>query len=262
MQTKCFDHELLAKKMKKLESHPVYQSVSDLGALKCFMETHVVAVWDFMSLLKALQMRLTCVSVPWTPSFPSKQMARLINEIVTGEESDLDLNGRPCDHFSLYLQAMREVGADTSKMTDMISDLEKDANKTDLETVLKIVKNYLDGAELEFVSYHLNLAFNGKAHEIAASFFYGREKVIPLMFEPITNVLKESNLHCPGMIYYLDRHIELDGDEHSVMAKNCLELLCSHDEDKWRESSLVASKSLELRHKIWDSAQDRIVRTK
>ena len=51
----------------QLVNHPVYANIKDLDGLKCFMESHVYAVWDFMSLLKALQINLTCVSLPWVP---------------------------------------------------------------------------------------------------------------------------------------------------------------------------------------------------
>src|SRR5260370_880039 len=52
-------------------AHPIYDDMRRPQALAIFMEHHVFAVWDFMSLLKALQQRFCCTTVPWIPSTPS-----------------------------------------------------------------------------------------------------------------------------------------------------------------------------------------------
>ena len=79
------------------------------------MEYHVYAVWDFMSLLKALQIELTCTTLPWKPVGDTK-IRRLINSIVLEEESDVDADGNPSSHYEMYLDAMIECGADTKKI--------------------------------------------------------------------------------------------------------------------------------------------------
>jgi hypothetical protein len=100
--------EIITSKQKELAHHPVYATFNNLESIRHFMGYHVFAVWDFMSLLKSLQIHLTCVELPWKPSKYPAEMVRLINQIVVGEESDLDLNGTPISHFDLYLKAMED----------------------------------------------------------------------------------------------------------------------------------------------------------
>ena len=99
-------------------THPLYASLDNHEAIVTFMEHHVFAVWDFMSLLKSLQRNLTCVNVPWVPSGPSGSR-RLINDIVLVEESD-ELGGGFISHFELYVNGMAEAGADTTVINRFI----------------------------------------------------------------------------------------------------------------------------------------------
>ena len=48
----------------KLLGHPLYGMIDSLSNLRIFMEYHVFAVWDFMSLLKSLQRSQTSVEIP------------------------------------------------------------------------------------------------------------------------------------------------------------------------------------------------------
>ena len=82
------------------------------------MSWYVFAVWDFMSLAKRLQCELTVIDLPWTPP-RDPRAARLINNIVLGEESDLAADGRAFSHYEL---AMQEVGADSSTIERLCGD--------------------------------------------------------------------------------------------------------------------------------------------
>ena len=73
---------------RALLHHPVYDAVDSVGRLRDFMQIHVFAVWDFMSLVKRLQSEVTVQRLPWMPP-ASAQIARFANEVVLGEESDL-----------------------------------------------------------------------------------------------------------------------------------------------------------------------------
>ncbi|MFM8435856.1 MAG: DUF3050 domain-containing protein, partial [Planctomycetia bacterium] len=72
----------------RLVAHRLYALVNSPARLRRFMEHHVFAVWDFQSLLKALQRRFTCCDIPWIPT-PDREARRLVNEIVLDEESDV-----------------------------------------------------------------------------------------------------------------------------------------------------------------------------
>lgn len=246
-------HPDLLSHHEKLSHHSLYKNISTIADLQVFMETHVFAVWDFMSLLKRLQREITCVDLPWNPSPYPKNVVRLINEIVLGEESDKDLEGKACDHFTLYLRAMSDIGADSSRLMSFSKDLN--------------FEKWCTKAERDFVNFNLELAMNGKIHQVAAAFFFGREKLIPDMFTSILgdlskNFSEKDREQFPNLRYYLERHIEIDGGEHSHQAHDCLASLCGDDEAKWTEARLAGVQSLILRSALWDEVRETIVSKK
>ena len=105
--------EKIAPLREALLDHSICTEVDSLDRLRQFMQIHVFAVWDFMSLVKRLQNEVTCRRLPWLPPIRA-QVARFANEVVLGEESDVGPDGKAASHFELYLAAMDEVGADTA----------------------------------------------------------------------------------------------------------------------------------------------------
>ena len=73
------------------------------------------------------------------------------------------------------------------------------------------------------------------------------------MFINIVKTLNEKNeTQISDLLYYLERHIELDGDEHGPMALKMIDELCGDDDTKWTEATLMSKRALEMRIKLWD----------
>jgi hypothetical protein len=238
---------------ENLKRHHLYRQLSKIDDIKLFMEKHVYAVWDFMSLLKALQMHLTCVTVPWKPAKNAK-IARFINEIVFGEESDINEVGSPRSHFEMYLEAMQEVNADTQKIENLVENL---SNITGIQNQLDAAD--LKPAERDFLKFTFQVIQSNEPHKIAAAFTFGREDLIPDMFIEIINQSNkgEKNKY-PKLTYYLERHIELDGDEHGPLSLEMVQELCGEDDQKWEEALAVAKAALKQRIKLWDEIAQEI----
>ncbi|HEY9001642.1 MAG TPA: DUF3050 domain-containing protein [Mucilaginibacter sp.] len=235
----------IAQVREELIAHPLYHQLATLEDLQSFTEQHVFAVWDFMSLLKALQQQLTCTTFPWLP-VGDPHTRYLINEIVTGEESDVDERGERASHFELYLRAMEQAGADTSTVNAFIGALQ---NGTPLQEAITM----LPGAALDFVKHTFEVIATQKPHIIAAVFTFGREDLIPSIFIELVRKIAAA---FPGRLdilkYYLERHIEVDGDHHSQLAYQMVAELCGEDEQKWQEAAEASNNALRARLQLWD----------
>ena len=231
---------------QKLNNHPLYDNLNSIEDIKSFMEVHVYAVWDFMSLLKSLQSNLTCTRIPWIPSSNNKA-ARLINQIVVDEESDLNADGIPKSHFEMYLEAMEEIKADISEIDRFINQI-----SIDDDIIQSINSSNLEKEIKEFLQFTFSVINRGKAHEIAAAFTFGREEIIPDMFlKIIKNTEKKYDISLRKINYYLERHIELDGDEHGPLAHEMIANLCGDDSIKWQEVIQTSKHALEYRIALW-----------
>ncbi len=237
--------ERLQPMYERLAAHPLYAAFQSVEDLHVFLENHVFAVWDFMSLLKVLQRGLTCVAVPWLPT-RNAGTRRLVNEIVFGEESDV-YEGAAVSHFELYLRAMRECGAGTSAIDGFIERLRQG------EPVAQALAAAPEAARA-FVQATFAVIETGELHEVAAAFTFGREDLIPDMFR---GFIRDQNQALRGRLttlrWYLDRHIEVDGDEHGPMALRMVSELCGDDETKWQQAERAAVAALAARLHFWDS---------
>jgi hypothetical protein len=238
---------------QEIINHKVYTQINDIEDLQIFMQHHIYAVWDFMSLLKALQNNLTCTQVPWTPK-GSAETRYLINEIVVGEECDVDLDGNRRSHFELYLDAMEQCGADTKRINAFI---EKIQSNITVKESLSLTTD--DKGINQFVNGTFDVIQSEKDYLQAAVFTFGREDLIPSMFISIVNDIYQ---RIPSSVsvfkYYLERHIEVDGDHHSHLALEMTSSLCGDDVSKWNEVEQAVTASLKQRIKLWDSVYEAI----
>lgn len=235
----------IAPLQARLTAHPLYHRIQSLRDIHAFMESHVFAVWDFMSLLKTLQAQLTCVTVPWGPS-PFPESRRFINEIVLGEESDL-FEGRPVSHFELYLEAMRECGADTQAIQNLLMQMQTGNANVELADAA------LPRAARAFMETTFACIHEGKPHAIAAAFTFGREDVIPDMFR---NLVRDLDGRLSGQlgkfVWYLERHIQVDGEDHGPLSLRMVADLCGSDPEKWEDAAEAAEQAITARLALWD----------
>jgi hypothetical protein len=62
--------------------------------------------------------------------------------------------------------------------------------------------------------------------------------------------------------YYLERHIEVDGDHHSHLALAMTEKLCEKEHLFWAEAEETTKRALQNRINLWDAAYAEIVKSK
>ncbi|QJW99151.1 DUF3050 domain-containing protein [Frigoriglobus tundricola] len=238
-----------------LLDHPLYQHLDRLDALRLFMTHHVFAVWDFMSLLKTLQQRLTCATVPWLPA-ADPLSGRLVNEIVLGEESDEDGRGGYVSHFELYHRAMTRGGADTGPIDGFLTDLRRAS-----PVPVALESPRIPACVRQFVGTTFDVIHGGDLCSVASAFTFGREDLLPAVFRRIVDQLNtEAGGGLSDFVYYLNRHIGLDGAEHGPMAHRLLASLCGSDESRWLRAEQTAVACLEARRGLWDGIREAIHR--
>lgn len=250
-----FIEERIAPLRKQLADHPLYASIRTLRDLRVFMESHVFAVWDFMSLLKSLQRFLTSVEVPWVPT-PYPASRRFVNEIVLGEESD-EYEGQPVSHFEIYLEAMARAGAKTEAIEAVVAAARRCTAQD--WAPLDLALEEAPAPAREFVNTTFRVIREGSVAAQAAAFTFGREDAIPEMFRSLVRDLnREIDGDLSQFVWYLQRHIEVDGDDHGPLSLRMVADLCGDDPEAWEEAAQAAEEAIRARLGLWDGVLAQI----
>jgi hypothetical protein len=227
--------------------HPLFDRMRTLADVRRFMEHHVWAVWDFMTLLKSLQAELAPVTTPWRPRDAST--ARLLNEIVLGEESDIGPDGSPASHFEIYVDAMADAGADVAPITRFLAALEGGADWA----------SALDDAgapagAVRFVRSTFALAARSVPERLAA-FTLGREDIIPSMFRRIVTRLQRehSGRNLGRLVWYLERHVTVDSEDHGPAAARLFARICLRDPATRATALAAGADALHARLALWEA---------
>ena len=140
---------------------------------------------------------------------------------------------------------------------DFLENVEKTKN-----IFVSIKASKLPAEVKAFLNYTFTIVEEGEPHKIASAFTFGREDLIPNMF---TEILRNCQVNFPDvnlskLIYYFERHIELDADEHGPMAMKMIDELCGDCPKKWTEVKQVAHDSLQMRIQLWNAIDNVITR--
>lgn len=150
-------------------------------------------------------------------------------------------------HFEIYYHSMQQAGANIDPINLFLKKLKSGSIKEALD-YSKAPKH-----SKIFVNKTFKILDGAPEHVVASMFTFGREEVIPNMFRAILNELdKKHRGKLKSFIYYLDRHIGLDEDEHTPAALKMVKQLCENDENKWAQATEVAQKAMQARITFWD----------
>jgi hypothetical protein len=251
----AFNLEHILPLHEELSRHRIYASIRSIEDLRVFMTHHAFSVWDFMSLVKYLQQRITPIRVPWMPR-GEPELRHFINRLVLEEESDTapGEGGSPVygSHFEYYCNAMADIGADGEmpwKFLDLVR--EKGVDKALYSDLVPLPARYFSETTFGFIR-------EDKPHEIAAALALGRERVIPDMFRRLLREMQVSEAQAPAFHYYLKRHTRLDEDFHGPLSLRLLEALCGDDADRIEEAETAAEESICARIRFWDGVLEAI----
>ena len=148
---------------------------------------------------------------------------------------------------------MNQINANTDGIEEMLNHLKAGGNIFDI-----IDKINLPLLIKDFLRFTFKIIEESKTHKIAAVFTFGREDLIPDMFVSMIKMNRDNDHEIDQIIYYFERHIEVDGDEHGPMALEMIKNLCGRDPIKWNEAINASKEALQKRIALWDGINYQI----
>lgn len=241
----------------RIGRHGLLPAIGTRAQLRVFMEHRVYAVWDFMSLIKSLQRHLAPARIPWLPAANPRHV-HFINRLVLEEESDLGDGvadrSEPTSHFDLYVRAMSEVGADTGPVSSFVAAVAEHGMESAMRTAP------VPPPARRFMACTFEVIARDQPHPCAAALAWGRETLVPQLFEALARQVRLKRDEAPTLYLYLERHIHLDRDEHGPMALSMVRELCGSSSQRWAEASEAAQRALEARLALWDGILEALPR--
>lgn len=115
------------------------------------------------------------------------------------------------------------------------------------------------GPAKRFMETTFRVIREGSLPAQAASFTFGREDAIPSMFR---SLVRDLNHQMGGdlsqFVWYLERHIEVDGDEHGPLSLRMVADLCGDDPAAWGKAGDAAEAAIRARLALWDGILEQI----
>jgi hypothetical protein len=147
---------------------------------------------------------------------------------------------------------MVEAGADTRRVSEFLALC---ASGTDVRQAL--VSAVVPRPAAKFVAATWGMISSEPVHCQAAAFAFGREDLIPEMFQKIITI--DEGYGRLGLFRdYLARHIDVDEGLHKPMAMRMLIDLCGDDDSMWADCAQAVQASLAARQDLWDGILDVI----
>jgi len=155
----------------------------------------------------------------------------------------------------MYLEAMENAGSSTKDIVSFIDALKANSSFDKSYQIAQTPQ-----AAKNMVNNTFSVVNTAKPHLQAAVFTFGREDLIPAMFLSIINDIKGNDAaKMEDFIYYLERHIEVDGGHHSHLALKMTTDLCGDDATKWEEAIEAVKTSLQCRIGLWDGVYEELM---
>jgi len=230
---------------RELQNHELYYSVKTIEDVRTYMKFQVWCVWDFMTLVKSLQLGLISSSVIWLPP-KEASLGSFIYEILSTEETDINhtADGH-ASHFETYLLAMKQAGANIKPINAFIESLQSGTPYKEA-----LAKAEIPTEAKEFVATTLKYA-HSSLHIAVSAFCLSREGIIPSMFTTFLNnfaVAEDLSI----FKWYLNRHITIDNDSHGPLSVKLFRTIIGTDETKLDEALDAALEALKARKVFLD----------